>query len=1101
METTSAPPPPLIIIKGLDGLFRGLFSCLSRLWKPAVRISIDKYAYLLILLAAFTAKAAAQTQPTVTITGGGVTYTEGQEGNVRLTMTANPAPSDALAVNIEVKDVPGADFLERLSRNTPFENIIILGDNDGSRQSVSIPTSGSLTLTISAFEDSSIDEPDGSVTVTVVSGSGYTVGNPSAATVMMSDNDPTLVDLLRIGSNAVSKGDTVEFTISLGRALVAGDTIDVPLSISGMSITTADWSLAPKAGSSLNTGVMLSQQTTATPQVRFSGAGAQIATLELTINDATNVENLMVALGPDGTGTNGFDRTSLATNVGGGADPDTESKSFTLKMSEVMLPEVTIMPDPDQSSVTESEFPRFILSASPAPGSALTVNLTVTDAPNASFSGSGRETVTIPTSGTVIYRVTTFGDDSDEPSGPVTVTINGGSGYTVGTPRTASVTVNDNDPTTSEVTGTMAAVTEGGTKTFTVSIGRALRGGESLRVPLAFTGTATQGTDYMTACPNSLPAGVTCANLNNNNAAVTFNGSDAGSATSVTLTLTTTADNSAEIGGETVNINSGRPVASGLGGGASATTDSFGEFRINDPNVAPTVMNMIPNQTATVGVMFSYAFPENTFTDANGDELTYTATKGDGTALPGWLTFNRSSRTFSGTPQAGDRGTLSIKVTASDGNGESVFDTFDITVNAQPVVTIVRGTSPVTEGTEATFTVTATPAPASNLDVNLSVTEAAGSNFVASDDDGMKMIMIPASGNATYTVATVNDDTDEPNGSVTVTVTNGSGYALGSTVSATVMVNDDDEAAPVVPVITIMRGASPVTEGTDATFTVMATPAPSANLIVKLTVAEAGGGDFVASGNEGTKTVMIPASGNATYTVATVNDDTDEPNGSVTVTVTNGSGYALGSTVSATVMVNDDDEAAPVVPVITIMRGASPVTEGTDATFTVTATPAPLANLTVNLSVAEAGGGDFVASGNEGTKTVMIPASSNATYTVATVNDDTDEPNGSVKVTVTNGSGYALGSTVSATVMVNDDDEEETLLGTEDTGETVIFPNPSGRYLEVRSSTGDTFQILSLSGKLLLEGTTNTRVDITFLRSGLYLVQLPEGRLLKFMRE
>ena len=62
-------------------------------------------------------------------------------------------------------------------------------------------------------------------------------------------------------------------------------------------------------------------------------------------------------------------------------------------------------------------------------------------------------------------------------------------------------------------------------------------------------------------------------------------------------------------------------------------------------------------------------------------------------------------------------------------------------------------------------------------------------------------------------------------------------------------------------------------------------------------------------------------------------------------------------------------------------------------------------------------------------------------------------------------------------------------------------PNPSDRYLEVRFAFGQTFQMLSLSGKLLLEGTTNTKTDITSLRNGLYLVQLPDGRLLKFVRE
>ena len=75
------------------------------------------------------------------------------------------------------------------------------------------------------------------------------------------------------------------------------------------------------------------------------------------------------------------------------------------------------------------------------------------------------------------------------------------------------------------------------------------------------------------------------------------------------------------------------------------------------------------------------------------------------------------------------------------------------------------------------------------------------------------------------------------------------------------------------------------------------------------------------------------------------------------------------------------------------------------------------------------------------------------------------------------------------------------LSATADAAESVIFPNPSSRYLEVRSPIEGTFKILSLSGKQILEDATNTRVDITSLKSGLYLVQLSNGRLLKFVRE
>ena len=688
-------------------------------------------------------------------------------------------------------------------------------------------------------------------------------------------------------------------------------------------------------------------------------------------------------------------------------------------------------------------------------------------------------------------------DTTDEPSETLILTLNNSLGYQVGTTSVHTLTVSDNDATTSAVTGTTAAVTEGSTKTFTVSIGRALRAGESLRMPLAFTGTATQGTDYMTACPSSLPTGVTCANLNSSNAAVNFNGSDAGSATSVTLTLTATADNNAESGGETVNINPSTPTASGLDGGAAPTTDSFGEFRINDPPpAAPTGL------TATAGdrqVTLSWMNPNNS--NITGYQF---RTRTD--RQFGWA--NISGSTAATTTHTVTRLTngvvhvFQIRAVAGTVNGDP-SDEVTVTPVA-PEITITAGTA-VTEGAAVSFTISASPVPASNLTVNLNIADAVGSDFVASDDEGMKMVMIPASsGSVTYTVATINDNIDEPNGSVTVTVANGTGYTVGTPSEASVTVNDDE--APVVPEITVTAGTSPVTEGTAASFTLTATPALAADLTVNLSVAEAAGSDFIASGDEGPKTVTIPAaSGSVTYTVATVNDDIDEPNGSVTVTVANGTGYTVGISASAMVVVNDDDEAAPVVPEITVTAGTSPVTEGTAASFTVMAAPAPESNLTVNLSVTEAAGSDFVASDSEGMKTVAIPAAAGnvtVTYTVATVNDDTDEPNGSVTVTVANGTGYAVGTPSEATVTVNDDDDdEEAPLGADDATETVIFPNPSGRYLEVRSLTGGTFQILSLSGKPLLKGTTNTRVDITSLQSGLYLVQLPDGRLLKFVRE
>ncbi|UUA72965.1 putative Ig domain-containing protein [Cellvibrio sp. QJXJ] len=140
---------------------------------------------------------------------------------------------------------------------------------------------------------------------------------------------------------------------------------------------------------------------------------------------------------------------------------------------------------------------------------------------------------------------------------------------------------------------------------------------------------------------------------------------------SATRTFSGTPTNS-DVGTISVKLNAND--------GAGGTANDVFDVVIANTNDAPTVANPIGNQTATESALFNYTFPINAFSDQDlGDSLTYSATLAGGGALPGWLSFDSATRTFSGTPSNGDVGTISISVTADDGEA-TVSDTFDVVI-------------------------------------------------------------------------------------------------------------------------------------------------------------------------------------------------------------------------------------------------------------------------------------------------------------------------------------------------------------------------------------------------------------------------------------
>ena len=112
-------------------------------------------------------------------------------------------------------------------------------------------------------------------------------------------------------------------------------------------------------------------------------------------------------------------------------------------------------------------------------------------------------------------------------------------------------------------------------------------------------------------------------------------------------------------------------------GGTGIGESDFGGLVAN-VNDAPVLATSLADQSFAEDTAVSFTLPANSFTDVDSS-LTYSATLATGDALPSWLTFNPTTRDFSGTPPNDYNGTITINITATDGT-LSANDTFDLVI-------------------------------------------------------------------------------------------------------------------------------------------------------------------------------------------------------------------------------------------------------------------------------------------------------------------------------------------------------------------------------------------------------------------------------------
>ena len=282
-------------------------------------------------------------------------------------------------------------------------------------------------------------------------------------------------------------------------------------------------------------------------------------------------------------------------------------------------------------------------------------------------------------------------------------------------------------------------------------------------------------------------------------------------------------------------------------------------------------------------------------------------------------------------------------------------------------------------------------------------------------------VVLPANqGSVYFYIQSMEDSVDEPDGDIVATIMTGSGYYIGYTNVAVVRILDDDS----VPEISITRiGVEEVAEGATIQFNVSSNRMTHENKTIYLDVSD-GKGDFLDSRTQ--SGVVIPAgSQSAPFYVYTLGDNVPEPHGEIQVTIQDDNVFPVNYTVSssnhvAMVSINDNQGGAP-TPEISISGAESAIVEGDVAKIYLDASSIIYETLEVGITVSQ-GSSDFLAI-TDLSKIVFLPNEDEYILELATVDDSNTESNGTVTISIQNGTGYTVhGTNNSVSVSVVDND-------------------------------------------------------------------------------
>lgn len=827
------------------------------------------------------------------------------------------------------------------------------------------------TFAVPITDDTDLEDNE-TVNLALSNPSNATLGSQSTATLTINENDFPSVSL----SSA---------TYSVAENVSSG-TLTVTAVLSATAAQTATVSYATGDG----TATAGNDYTSANGTLTFN-QGVKTQSFAISITDDSAIEadeTFSVSLSSPSNASLGA-QTSATITIEENDFPDAAFSSATYSVAENVA----------SGTVT------ITVELSAAPVQSATVSYATSD--GSAVAGTDYT----PASGTLSFAagetsksfaVSVTDDSAIEPNETVTLTLSNPAQANLGSPSTATLTINDDDlPSAAFSSGTYSAA-ESGTPTITVVLSAATAQQASVQYATS-DGTATAGTDY-TATSGTLIFAI--GEVSKSFEVPITEDSAIEANETVTLTLSGTSNlalGSPSTATLTINDNDFPEVA------FSSETYNVAEDVASGTATITVVLSAPPAQTAEVG----YATSDGTASAG----LDYRSASGTVAFAAG-----ETSKTFEveilDDLLSEQHETVNLAITNPTNAVAGTPSTAVLTIldDEAPSVYFSSADYSVTEGGTATITVNLSGSALTPISVDYATSDGTAEAPGDYSQTSGTLVFSIGQTSKTFEVSTVQDGTIEANETVGLTLSNPSGANLGLQSTATLRINDND-----FPEAAFSSGTYAIAENVSSgtvTITVVlsATPAQTAQVGYATSDGTATAGlDYGTAGGTLTFSAGVTS---RTFSISINNDVTVESDETVNLTLSGTSNATLGTPSTAMLTIENDDQSS-----LQFTTDAFTGSEGGGSvTISVMMSPTNPGTVTIDYATSDGtatAGTDYTAA--SGTLT-FSPGESIKGFDVTISEDALIEANETVNLTLSNPDNAVLGAQSTATLTIADND-------------------------------------------------------------------------------